>query len=158
MRALSVRQPWAHLIASGEKSIEVRSWGTAYRGPLLIVASGTVERFEATARGLDPRALARCCAVCVVNVDTVRPLRGADWPAANLGPADDHDPPDGFAWVLSRPRRVENVPIRGKLSLYSVEDSLVRYVEPALERACGCGGVCMLCDDRGVLPAAAGGR
>ena len=135
MRALSVRQPWAHLIASGEKSIEVRSWGTAYRGPLLIVASGTVERFEATARGLDPRALARCCAVCVVNVDTVRPLRGADWPAANLGPAEDADPDGGFAWVLSNPRAVENVPIRGKLSLYTVPDELIRYAGPVLDLA-----------------------
>jgi hypothetical protein len=152
MRALSVRQPWAHLISTGEKSIEVRSWGTAYRGPLLIVASGTVERVEATARGLDPRALARCCAVCVVNVDTVRPLRGADWPAANLGPAEDTDPDGGFAWVISNARPVENVPIRGKLSLYTVPDELIRYVG----RACGCGGVCMLCDDRGLLPAAAG--
>ena len=30
--ALSVRQPWAELILLGRKTIEVRSWTTAYRG------------------------------------------------------------------------------------------------------------------------------
>lgn len=39
MKALSIRQPWADLIACGEKSVEVRSWKTNYTGPLLIVSS-----------------------------------------------------------------------------------------------------------------------
>lgn len=40
MMTLSVRQPWASLIAWGDKTIEHRSWETPYRGPLLIHASG----------------------------------------------------------------------------------------------------------------------
>ena len=36
-RALVVGQPWALLIARGEKTVEVRSWTTPYRGPLVIV-------------------------------------------------------------------------------------------------------------------------
>lgn len=39
MRALSLTQPWATLIALGEKRIETRSWGTPYRGPILIHAA-----------------------------------------------------------------------------------------------------------------------
>ena len=41
MKALSVKQPWASLIASGKKSLEIRTWRTDHRGPLLIVASRT---------------------------------------------------------------------------------------------------------------------
>lgn len=41
MKALSLTQPWAILIAIGAKRIETRSWGTAYRGPLAIHASKT---------------------------------------------------------------------------------------------------------------------
>src|SRR3954462_15938308 len=44
MRALSVRQPWASLIAHGHKLIENRSWCTSYRGPLLIHAGQSVDR------------------------------------------------------------------------------------------------------------------
>ena len=38
MKALTIRQPWASLIAAGVKTIETRSWRTSYRGPLAIHA------------------------------------------------------------------------------------------------------------------------
>lgn len=39
MRAISLWQPWASLVALGEKHIETRSWPTGYRGPIAIHAS-----------------------------------------------------------------------------------------------------------------------
>lgn len=39
MRALSLTQPWATLVAHGFKRIETRDWATRYRGPLAIHAS-----------------------------------------------------------------------------------------------------------------------
>lgn len=39
MKALTLYQPWASLIAIGAKRIETRSWGTSYRGPLAIHAA-----------------------------------------------------------------------------------------------------------------------
>lgn len=39
VKALTLTQPWATLVALGEKEIETRSWRTHYRGPLLIHAS-----------------------------------------------------------------------------------------------------------------------
>lgn len=38
MKALTLHQPWASLIALGHKRIETRSWSTPYRGPLAIHA------------------------------------------------------------------------------------------------------------------------
>ena len=38
MKALTICQPYAHLIVRGEKLVENREWPTAYRGPLLIHA------------------------------------------------------------------------------------------------------------------------
>lgn len=37
--ALSVRQPWAALLVSGLKTVEVRTWPTRRRGPVLIHAA-----------------------------------------------------------------------------------------------------------------------
>lgn len=37
--ALSIRQPWAWLIANGQKDIENRRWATAFRGRVLIHAA-----------------------------------------------------------------------------------------------------------------------
>mgnify|MGYP001499275894 CR=1 FL=1 len=39
MKAISLRQPWASLVAIGAKQIETRSWFTSYRGPIAIHAS-----------------------------------------------------------------------------------------------------------------------
>lgn len=36
LQALSIRQPWASMIVTGMKSIELRTWGTNYRGWLWI--------------------------------------------------------------------------------------------------------------------------
>ncbi|KAB7833551.1 ASCH domain-containing protein [Streptomyces mobaraensis] len=42
MRALTIRQPWAAAITHADKRVENRTWGTRYRGPLLIHAAKTV--------------------------------------------------------------------------------------------------------------------
>lgn len=39
MTALSIRQPWAWLIAAGHKDVENRRWRTRFRGEFLIHAS-----------------------------------------------------------------------------------------------------------------------
>jgi hypothetical protein len=39
MKALTLTQPWATLVAIGAKKIETRSWSTSYRGPLAIHAA-----------------------------------------------------------------------------------------------------------------------
>ncbi len=39
MKALTLTQPWATLVALGEKKIETRSWTTRYTGPLAIHAA-----------------------------------------------------------------------------------------------------------------------
>lgn len=54
MKALSILQPWATLIAIGAKTIETRSWATKYRGPLAIHASkGWPKKIE-DVRFIDP--------------------------------------------------------------------------------------------------------
>lgn len=44
MKAITIIQPWATLVALGEKKFETRSWATKYRGPLAIHAGKKVDR------------------------------------------------------------------------------------------------------------------
>ena len=39
MKAITIWQPWASLLACGGKRFETRSWATAYRGPIAIHAA-----------------------------------------------------------------------------------------------------------------------
>jgi hypothetical protein len=51
MHALSLKQPWATLLVHGLKTVEVRHWPTARRGPVLIHAARVSDpRPEAWAR------------------------------------------------------------------------------------------------------------
>lgn len=49
MKAISLTQPWATLVALRQKRIETRSWSTPYRGPIAIHAA---KNFPAECRGL----------------------------------------------------------------------------------------------------------
>ena len=44
MKALTIWQPWASLIACGAKQYETRSWATQYRGPIAIHAAARYTR------------------------------------------------------------------------------------------------------------------
>lgn len=46
VKALSIRQPWAWLIAHGYKDVENRTWPTNFRGKLLIHAGQTMTRAD----------------------------------------------------------------------------------------------------------------
>lgn len=44
MKAITIHQPWATLIALGEKRFETRGWSTRYRGPIAIHAAKKVDK------------------------------------------------------------------------------------------------------------------
>ena len=44
MKVLTIKEPWASLIAYGYKEYEFRSWKTNYRGKILIHAGKTLEK------------------------------------------------------------------------------------------------------------------
>lgn len=111
-----MRQPWAGRIASGRKAIELRSWSTKYRGPVIILA-GSRRWGKLAPEG--PLGVV----VCVVDLVDVRPATPDDESAANGAP------PDGwFAWVLENPRPLAAVPVKGRLGLYAPDDAMLASV------------------------------
>lgn len=88
IRALSLWQPWAELVASGHKRIETRHWKTDYRGPLVIHAAKTRNR-ETEEAMKDPRIAAALrlrswnyldfgAGICVVNLVACVPTNKLD--------------------------------------------------------------------------------
>jgi hypothetical protein len=103
MKALSVKQPWANLIASGKKTIETRLWPTDYRGPLLIVSSKT------------PAIHPAGYALAVAQLVECRPMTRAHETAACCALY-----PGAYSWVLRDIRPIPIFPVRGRLGLYEV--------------------------------------
>lgn len=133
MKALSVWQPWAHLIVHGAKPVENRTWSTSYRGPLLIHAGKKRDEdswFSARAilDTLDPRpefpratpnTLAYGAIVGVVRLADCVPSESCELPFANRSPG-------GFCWVFEDARDFfEPIPYRGMQGLFLVPDHIV---------------------------------
>lgn len=129
MKALSVKQPWAELIASGRKTLEIRCWPTEHRGPLLIVASSQPNALQlAHFRMRDLPCGVAICAVNLVACTLVRDLRAREGRTWLYNRAYWSPPDDEYAWELADVRRVAPAPIKGRLRLYDVADHLVQLV------------------------------
>lgn len=123
MKALSIKQPWANLIADGEKTIETRSWSTPFRGPLLIVSSKKPDLNnipETNDRKLMAKVIAEHgpygYAVAVAQLVGCRMMRACDVKNAYC---DQY--PAAMAWLLKDVQRIKPFPVKGRLMLYDVE-------------------------------------
>ena len=80
VKALTISQPHASLIASGKKWVENRHWGTDYRGPLAIHAGQGEQYLMQPWRYGHPtsRILAVCRLVTCVDIRSDELLENAD--------------------------------------------------------------------------------
>lgn len=121
MKSLSVRQPWAWLIANGYKTIETRTKNTHFRGDLLISASKAkmtkaVEKefFNKYPQAKDDIEYGK--AVCIVRLwDCMEMV--ADHQKAACCPLYDR----AKSWFLTDVRKIEPFPVHGQLNLFGVE-------------------------------------
>ncbi len=116
MKAVSVKQPWASLVAAGTATIIVQRFTTDYRGPMLVCAGTTVDALGATC-GL-PEVAPRGVTLAVVELVNVRALRGTDHRRSRrritkLGGL--------YAWEIRVLFRVEPLLCRGKAGLFETE-------------------------------------
>ena len=119
MKAISIKQPWASLVAAGYKTVECRTWKTHYRGPLLICSSKG--DFEINDGLVAPGGMA----LGVVELVDVRPMTRKDIPSAYLPREAERDALLGFAWHVKKLYEVKPFAVKGKLNFFSVDDDLL---------------------------------
>lgn len=147
MKALSLTQPWATLVAIGAKRIETRSWSTHYRGPIAIHASKGFPRDcrdlcatqpflrELTRVGLSMPELPLGAVVATARLayvfltgdalnyqDRSRTVRGPSGLTYEMTPQEitfgDYSP-GRFGWVLTDVVRLPSpIPAKGSLGLW----------------------------------------
>ena len=129
--ALSLLQPWATLVVMGLKTIETRSWRTAYRGSVLIQASlGKKGKILATEPPFskyipDFEALPFGAIIGQVQLDDVVPVEHLFFSNAKLAALTLEEKAFGdytkgrYAWLLSEPVMFdEPIPVKGGLGLW----------------------------------------
>lgn len=104
MRAISLKQPWANLIAEGTKTIETRKWATDFRGDVVIVSSKKPDIPPAGA------------AVAIVEIYDCIPMTIEHEEAACCEIYEN-----AYAWKLRNIRRIKNpFSVKGQLKFYNV--------------------------------------
>lgn len=129
MKAITVRQPWAHAIIHLGKDIENRSWPTRLRGRVAIHAAGAVNaaehRFaERFIHGINPclSVKHRCSEVLGAIIGTVEIV---DCVTSSESPwfMGSH----GF--VLRNPIAVHPIACKGMLGFWQVPDDIASILE-----------------------------
>lgn len=140
MKVISVIQPWAMLIALGEKEFETRSWATEYRGEIGIHASKKIDReicrqelFKSVLakHGYDETNLPTGAIIAIGNLtDCLKITKTAvikgdsehrtiyfgnkelafGWYAAGR-----------YAWEISYVKQIEPIPAKGRLRIWNYE-------------------------------------
>lgn len=139
MKALTLHQPWASLVAFGEKKIETRSWATGYRGRMALHSAKVFHdyawefaktepcRGSLLGHGFAPNELPLGCVLAIVELDVVvmteyvvssklHPLSDKERAFGNFGPKR-------FAWYLKVLRKFdEPIRVRGYQGLWDFDE------------------------------------
>jgi hypothetical protein len=124
MKAISVQQPFAFEILSGQKTIEVRTWDTLHREDLLICSSGKPAFSRVEMEEMEEEygcTFLYGHALCIVRVADVRNMRKGDEEKALVDEID----PEAYSWVLEDVRPVIPFPLKGKQGFFDVDDDLI---------------------------------
>ena len=134
MKAITLWQPWATLVAAGVKQYETRSWRTDYRGPLAIHAGKRETTDAVWLRVREPQVANRIrpfdfplgAIIAVAEIASINPtdkrcivvrpleLELGDWT------------PGRWAWLLRRVRKLETpIPVRGWPRLWDFDERLL---------------------------------
>ena len=142
VKAITLWQPWASLIALGHKKHETRSWPTSYRGPLAIHAAKRPIDFDTRAwlaqlselyQGIDipvddesyPLGVIVCTCKLVAVHSTLEAYQKVSIVDASFG---DYTP-GRYAWELSDVQKLEPpIPVRGAQGLWE-------WIQPLSERS-----------------------
>lgn len=128
MKVITVKQPFATLIAEGLKEYEFRTWRTKFRGDILIHAG----------KGIDKKAMERykhlnleypsgkiiakaTITDCVYVDDNLKETLQEKDPLVYYGILQKDSDWDGYGFKLENIKKIKQVEINGKLSLWDYD-------------------------------------
>lgn len=129
MKVITIKQPWATLIAEGYKEYEFRTWKTNYRGDILIHAGkgidkDAVERFKyLNLEYPSGQIIAKAVIIDCIKVDDElrRKLKEKD-PIVYKGVISKTSKDwDGYGFKIENVEKIEPIKINGKLSLWDYD-------------------------------------
>ena len=127
MKVLTIKQPYASLIAYGIKKYEFRSWRTKYRGDILIQASKSVDKKAMEEFKCYDLDYPLGCIIASANIDDVikvdddlkKILKRENYLVYNHIINDKEY--NGYAFKLSNAKILNPINVKGKLGLWDYD-------------------------------------
>jgi len=116
MKTLSLKQPFAELVVSGKKTIELRNWNTKFRGDFLIHASKVPDKQAMKQFGFTDLPLGMIVGKAKLVDVKHYPNKEEHKKDAALHLADDDWGSYGF--VLENAERIDPIPAKGMLGFW----------------------------------------
>ena len=124
MKVITIKQPWASLIASGIKEYEFRSWKTNYRGKLLIHAGCGVDKEISNFKELNLEYPKKRIVALVELVDCLKldeELNKKIINENNIAYGNKYR--EGYAWKIKLIKKIDSdKEINGKLGLWNIDN------------------------------------
>lgn len=123
MKALSILQPWAWLIVTGQKDIENRSWSTHVRGRILVHAGKTYTRATHDDYAVSMLPL---YGITLPTYEILKAETGAIVGSVEITDCVRHHTShwkDCGSWgfVLAKPQSNKPIPWRGQLGFFDID-------------------------------------
>lgn len=117
MKALSLKQPFAELVVSGKKSIEIRKWSTKFRGEFLVHASKIPDKLAMKKHGFEELPtgviVGKATLVDVKHYESSTEFKKDQ--NKHLASSDFGD----YGFILKNIKRLPKVPAKGQLGFWN---------------------------------------
>lgn len=116
---LSLKQPWAELVLSGKKTLELRSWNTKHRGEFYVHASQNTDKEKCKELGLNPDRLIKGAIIGKCTLVGVKKYENKEefLKDAKKHYATNYEKPN-YAFTLKNAQRIKPIPIKGRLGFW----------------------------------------
>lgn len=127
MKVLSLKQPFAELVVSGKKTIELRKWNTRFRGEFLVHASKIPDKKSMKKLGFEKLPLGMIVGKSNL-VEVKKYLDEAEFmkdknkhlaEPLRIGIVSDWGK---FGFVLKNSKRIKPIPAKGMLGFWEFEE------------------------------------
>ena len=148
MKCISLWQPWATLLALGEKQIETRSWNTNIRGIVAIHAAKrkwdsdivrrtpyvtVLQRYRPNKAGcffyddMLKEILPLGCIIAIGELKRCIEITEENTPCGYEYAFGDYRP-GRYSWLFSNVKKIEPIPYKGRQGFFEMPDNLVSQV------------------------------
>lgn len=122
MKALSLKQPYAELVVSGRKTIELRRWNTHFRGSFLIHASQSVDKEAMKRFGFSD--LPKGCIVGKAELIDVKKYKNDEEHRSDKDKHLASSTWGEYGFVLKNAERIPPVKCKGALNFWETPQNL----------------------------------